>query len=453
MDKNNNTIIKAKIEVSSLNERGDPIDFDNVIKTEFPSVYFTLRLLTDVVDPSRERYYPRGATNLKNGSGNVKVKLENKVNQDYAHSSHYAKMNNVQITHNAGDITHLWTTTDSETGIESLYGTARIGQEHKLFDENNKIVGEAYASAWLTHAQAKVNRQEEGSIQDYIPEKVWAKYFKDGQLVLPLKGLSVELAHLHYRTENMIDGNGVKHIFKYDLVAVSWLSIDREGQPYSRIEESTIKSIINMNKNTIKCLCEAKVGDNVIKEVKIYEVMLKNDVTHNYTIKDIVTDEEIVITSEVIAEEYKLLSDIMSDTDITELEKTVIKTCLSCQEKKLKIAELEKTAKTKSDLLATEKKAAEDLLINKDQAKSSDIQVIMDMLVDMQNQVTTIASRIEMIEKKALEVTAVEEAQVAVVKAQEVTAVPETESIKIENIIKTFRTNSNPNEIILKKVK
>ncbi|MGL5963790.1 MAG: hypothetical protein ACRCZ2_05275, partial [Fusobacteriaceae bacterium] len=267
------SIYNTQLVSSSLNtrERGDP----NTIKTEFPSVYFTLRLMTNEIDPSGEKYYPTGVTNLKGGTKNIKVTLEKPLGQDLEHSAFYAKRKGQKITYNAGDIIELWAETD-ETGLEALYGTARIGTEHKLFDENNQIVGEAYASAWLTHAQEQVNQTQSGSVQDHIPANIWDKYFSNNQGVEPLKGLSVELAWKHYKDHYWTDGNGVLHITKSDLIRVAWITKQREGQPLSRIEESTIKTFNNQKTmNTIKCLCEANIGDSVYSNGNMYSVLEK----------------------------------------------------------------------------------------------------------------------------------------------------------------------------------
>lgn len=483
-----NTIkYNAKIEVSSLNERGDPQEL-NTIKSEFPSVYFTLRLLTNEIDPTREKYYPTGITNLKNGTKNIKVKLDMPLPQDFKHSSYYASIKRVQVTHNAGDITHLWTTTEPETGLESLYGTSRVGPEHKLYDENNKVVGEAYASAWLTHAQNIINQEQKGSIEDHIPVNILLKYFSDGQLVYPLKSISVEIAHAHYKEFNMTDGNGVKHIFKGDLISVSWLVEDREGQPFSRIEESVIKSIKNMNiqqqnkienseANAIKCACEANVGDNVIKNNNVYTMLTKDDEKHEYSLKNIVTDEVINVSSQEEASSYLLASDVENDAKTDVAIKNAIKSCMLCQQHKLKIAEMEKKdlemqKKAKKDKeLNSKKEMVSDVMIptTADEAEGAenDMTIIMDKLASMEKAFETLTNRIEVLETKAeptksltvpaeTELKSAEETppvvpqvpvtNVAVPQVQVPATIPDETAIKsqediisIENVIKSYK--------------
>jgi hypothetical protein len=315
----------------------DPVD-----NTEFKSIYLKLRLLTDEIDASGEKYNPAGVTNLRNGTGNVKVQLQHAVQMDKEHSSHYAKRNGVKISHNAGDIVELWTETD-ETGITALYGTARVGIEHVLYDENNQITGSAYASAWLTYAQQQVNQEQKGSVKDYIPTNIWEKYFEN-QLVIPFKGLSVEIAHIHYKASTLTDLNGITHINKSDLIRVAWILNEREGQAYSRIEDIKIKTI-KTNMNTIKCLCEAEINTQVIKDNQVFEVLETDASNHKYLLKNIVTDEEITINSQEEALEYTLTSELEDD-----VLKTVIKTCNVCAELKKKNAqiqeELDKKLKT-----------------------------------------------------------------------------------------------------------
>lgn len=327
---------------------------------KYPSLYIKLRLLTSEVDPSGQKYYPNGCTNIVSGTGNIKM--------DYEHNGYFAKQKGdlklSQQISNAGEITKL--EVEQENGYSALYGTARVGVEHKLMTLDGQVVGSSYASLWQLYAQKKV-QADGGNIYDYIPDNIKTEFF-DGQNVLPIKSISVEVPWKHYKSENYQDLNGLIHIKKFDLPRTAFLGFSSEGQPYSEIQGIEIKKI-NVATNSppdgeakkttnpeakktmlpIKCLCEATIGQAVIKAGQVFEVLSSDNSNHKYEVKNAITDETITIITEEEAGKYEIAEEVVVADETSNEIKSVIKACMSCIENKKKMMLMQKQMNVKAE--------------------------------------------------------------------------------------------------------
>jgi hypothetical protein len=415
------------------------IDIGTEVKSEkgnkYPNLYVTLKLLTDIIDPSEQRYYPRGCTALVNGTQNIKG--------DFEHNGYFAeKKGGIEAgkrVSNAGEMVSLEVV--EEEDHDSLYGKVRVGVEHNLMMDNGEVVGSAYASLWQLQAQRQVVKNG-GSIFDYIPEHIKTEFF-DGQTVYPIKSLSVEVISKHYKSENYTDLNGIMHIHKYDMPRFAWLALSSEGQPMSQIKDIEIKKIQladkppnnqkTMNKKTkvveIKCLCEAGIGEMVIKNSDVFEVIKSDNLNHKYSIKNVLTDETIEVETEAEA--------------VTPEIKSVIKACQSCLANKRKMQEMmdkkesEKTPTVKSDYV-------DNSLLNNPMDMSKDMDM-MSKLEAILNKMSNILTRLEDLEpvKSTPEVKTDE-----VETAQEIeTGTPATEQSSIEGAESTPKETEEVDEI------
>ncbi len=452
-------------------------DFDVGIEKNalnpYPSLYIKLRLLTDIEDPSGQKYYPDGCTALKTGTTNIKM--------DYEHNGYFAMKSGQKLLSekisNAGEIIKLEVVKEGE--IKALYGTARVGVEHKLMTKDGVVVGSSYASLWQLYAQKQVYKNG-GNIYNYIPENINKEFF-DGQDILPIKSISVEVPFLHYKTANYQDLNGLLHIKMFDLPRVAFLGFSSEGQPLSQIGEIEIKKkdgikkeniiiheleeiqainsppmveakniLKNQNQitmNEIKCLCEAQIGQTVIKADRVFEVVTMDNANHRYEIKDAVSDETIIVETEEEAGTYEVTDEIVTNPETTDETKSFIKACQSCIEKKKKMEEMQK-------LLAKKPvKTDETTLTNNNIEPYTNMQDIMDELSKMKDMMASLAEQITSLNITKSEVEG-EEAEIDTentdIEAEDVEEVEEistpntNEEYQVEAEIKSMQNNIKP---------
>jgi hypothetical protein len=317
---------KYKVEFNGITLR--KVEIDNT-KTRYPSVFFTYRAVTkNEIDKLDSIIDEAGCTALTRGTTGIY--------NDVEHQDYISKRNGNDETLNAGDVTDVWL----EDGY--LYAKSRVGREHNIIDSNKKIIGSSYASAWLTVAKEIVNR-DGGDIQDHIPEHIYNEFIVDKN-VLPYKNVSVEMSYNNYKQENTIRFDGITMINKWDLVRVSFLQTSNAGQQLSgftdfEIRTTKLKKIISMNELNIRCLCDSKVGDIVVKNdsKQAFELVRSNE-DKTYDIRNVDTKEIINVTHEQ-AQYYDLASDVLQKSDELEGVRSYIRSCMACQGKKQLITE------------------------------------------------------------------------------------------------------------------
>ncbi|MGL5963815.1 MAG: hypothetical protein ACRCZ2_05400, partial [Fusobacteriaceae bacterium] len=168
--------------------------------------------------------------------------------------------------------------------------------------------------------------------------------------------------------------------------------------PLSRIEESTIKTFNNQKTmNTIKCLCEANIGDSVYSNGNMYSVLEKDATNHTYKLQNVVTDETLDISSQEEAQKYELTDDVLKSDDKSDETKNSIKTCSVCADQKKKLAEMQNSMKsTETDTVIDD--ATTKIDDTQSQSTQNDVSILMEELVKTNEAITSLTSRIEILE-------------------------------------------------------
>jgi hypothetical protein len=315
------------------------VEFDSLIglravevektKSKYPSVFLTYKAVTkNETDRVESIIDETGCTALIRGTYGIY--------NDVEHNDYYSNRKDTTTAKNAGDVSEVWL----QDGY--LYGKSRVGREHNIVDQKGNIVGSSYASAWLTLAKQKVMR-DGGDVEDFIPENIYQEFFV-GKNVLPYKNVSVEMRYANYAQENKTRMDGILEINKWDLVRVSFLMDSIAGQQDSGFTDFEVRSenkenIINMKNETIKalirCLCEAKVGDLVMRnDSSIAFELVKANEDNTYDIRAVESGEVINVTHEQ-AVNYDLVDDVVQNPETTEVVRSYIRMCQQCQANKM----------------------------------------------------------------------------------------------------------------------
>jgi hypothetical protein len=293
----------------------------------YPSIYLRYKAVNpNSKDRVKSIISATGCRNLQTGVTGVY--------NDVEHNDFFSGRKDTIVSRNAGQVV------DIEIVDDILYGTSRIGKEHNVLDKKGTVIGSSYANAWLTVAQDKV-RSIGGDISEHIPSHIWQEFFV-GKNPVPYKNVSIEMAYNNYDDQNAIRFDGVELINVWDLVRVSFLTDSVAGQQDSAFVSYDIRSIKNQNNNpnmenlikTIRCICDAKVGDMIMDNATglIYELLAIND-DGSFTVMSVDDNTEMNV-SKMEAENFDMVDDTIRKVELSPQTRAYIRMCMSCQKNK-----------------------------------------------------------------------------------------------------------------------